>query len=132
MHHGAVAKVGAAVRIYRPRQPLQLSQGYFTVFIDGVERGELWGHQVRVFDVSPGMHDVQVGAGWGWFWRSRPLRFDVEVGQIADFACSPVQSFLGWGDLRPATEWDKARMQRLIASPPAPRNLATPEADGGS
>jgi hypothetical protein len=111
---------------------MQLSQGYCTVYIDGVERGELWGKQVRVFDVSPGTHDVQVGLGWGWVLRSRPLSFTVEAGQTADLVCARILHYLDFPKLRVAREKDIARMQKLLRTPPVPRNLAMPEGHDGT
>jgi len=109
---------------------MQLSQSYFTVFIDGVERGELWGNQVRVFDVSPGTHTVQLGLGWGWVLRSRSLSFSVEDGQTADFACNRILLLWEFPNLHPALEKDLARMQKLLGTPPVPRNLAKPDPEG--
>jgi hypothetical protein len=115
------------VRIYRPR-PWIGPLNYLTLWIDGVERGELWGNQVKVIGVSPGQHEVQLKSGWGIGSRSRVLTFQVEPGAAIDLACPRLPTTLGWGDLRPATPRDKDRMHRLSAkvSAPTPRNLATP------
>lgn len=62
----------ARVRIYRPRALIGMS-GYFHVLIDGIDRGELWPNQVKVFEVSPGHHEMQLKQGLGT--RSSLLTF---------------------------------------------------------
>lgn len=118
-------QAGAAVRIYRPgKLPWEVAgDGYFTVFIDRKERGELWTNQVRTFEVAPGQHELQLGTGWGWLFRSQRLSFEVGVGETADFACRRFWSSRGWSSLRPATKKDLAAIAKLTPKPPTPRNL---------
>ena len=115
----------STVRIYRPR-PWIGPLNYLTVWIDGVERGELWGNQVKVIQVSAEQHEIQLKSGWGIGSRSRVLTFQVEPGVAIDLACPWLPITLGWGDLRPATTRDQDKMQRLSVEAPTPRNLAEP------
>jgi hypothetical protein len=118
--------IGGAVRIYRPRNYAFLlgQDRYLTVFIDRKERGELWTKQVRTFEVAPGLHEVQLGTGWGWLHRSETLSVEIGVGETADFACPRFWSSAGWARLRRATEKDLAAMTGLRVETPKPRNLA--------
>jgi hypothetical protein len=103
---------------------------YFTVFIDHKERGELWTNQVRTFDVAPGLHEVQLGTGWGWLHRSQPLSLEVGVGESAELACPRFWSSVGWAHLRWATKNDLVGMAALRTETPKPRNLAEQEQKG--
>jgi hypothetical protein len=117
---------GALVRLYRPKAVIAWA-GYFTVFLDGAERGELWGDQVRVFEIAPGRHEVRVKQGWGLFQGSPTLPFEAGPGQAVEFACSRLSSVLGWADLHRATATESAKVRRYVDQAPAPRNLALPK-----
>jgi hypothetical protein len=112
------------VRIYRPRA-LVGDAGYFRVVIDGVEAGELWANQVRVFQIAPGDHRLWLKQ---YFFRSsQRLNFFVASGQEVDFTCSQLAAF-GLFGLHEATPKQRLKMQELDKrrqDRPPPRDFGT-------
>jgi hypothetical protein len=94
------------------------------VLIDGVDRGELWPNQVKVFDVSSGQHEIQLRQGLAT--KSSALTFSTDSEQVAEFACSKLLTAVGLTGLHPATKEESVRMKKLIVAPPTPRNLGSP------
>jgi hypothetical protein len=99
--------------------------GYFSVFIDGVDRGELWAKQVKLFEVDLGSHQLQLKQGG--VTRSRLLTFTAASGQIVEFACSRLLTAAGLTGLHEATASEGMRMKSLTVEQPTPRNLAPPD-----
>jgi len=100
---------------------------YFSVFIDGVDRGELWAKQIKVFEVDPGDHELQLKQGVST--RSRVLTFTAASGQEVEFACSRLLSAVGLTGIHQATPDESAVMKHLAVPPPTPRNIAPPPED---
>jgi len=113
----------AVIRLYQPGPVIFSSYRYLIVAIDGTEVGELWPRQVKVFDVVPGLHRVQLRVPPLRWVRSREVEVTVNADDAVDFACWP--NLLGTGPfgLHVATAKDKARMQRMIPTPPTPTDL---------
>ena len=88
----------ASARIYRPRAVIGDS-GYFRVFLDGMDVGELWADQVRTFEVVPGQHQLRL---MQFVVRRGSIAFSVEEGQVMELACSRLAVF-GLLGLHPAT-----------------------------
>jgi hypothetical protein len=102
--------------------------GYFHVLIDGIDRGELWSHQVKSFEVSPGQHEVQLKQGVAT--HSELLTFSADPKEVMEFACSRLLTAVGLTGLHPATTSESLRMQKFMVKPPTPRNLAAPRTPG--
>lgn len=110
----------ASARIYRPRAVIGDS-GYFRVFLDGMDVGELWADQVRTFEVVPGQHQLRL---MQFVVRRGSIAFSVEEGQVMELACSRLAVF-GLLGLHPATPKESQRIRELDEhrERPAPRDL---------
>jgi hypothetical protein len=58
----------------------------YAVLIDGVQAGKIGRGQTLRFDVSPGVHKLQLKIDW---CSSTPLTAEAELGKSVYFACSP-------------------------------------------
>ena len=115
----------AAIKIYRSdHRWATLSSWYYKVLIDGVQAGELWNRQVKVFEVKPGVHEVRIKR-WPSF-RSNSLKLTMEESQTVELACpfwAGIPTLFGLPRIRLANEKDKVRMRTLVENPVTPRNL---------
>jgi len=87
--------------------------------------GVLWSHQVKVFDVAPGQHSIQLKQGL--MTQSRLLTFVAESGETLEFAYSRPLTVVGFTGLHPATSAESQKMQSLTVPPPTPRNVCLPD-----
>lgn len=115
----------AVIKIYRsdPRWAI-ISSWYYRVLIDGVEVGELWNRQIKVFEVEPGIHEVQIKR-WPLFGSNR-LNLSMKESQTVELACpfwTGVPRLFGLPRIRLAKEHDKSRMRKLTENLVTPRNL---------
>jgi hypothetical protein len=90
----------------------------FSVFIDGVDRGEVWARQTKTFDVTPGEHEVRLKRGR--LIRSNSIKVTVDSTKTMDVACSIRGDLVGWPELQLATQRQRDRMKKIVTTPPAP------------
>lgn len=60
------------------------------VFVDGIQIGKVSNGQTRIFDVTPGVHKLQLKMNWSFlsgFLRSREMDFRIERGDALKFNC---------------------------------------------
>ena len=105
------------IRLYRSRaNPFDLGMA-FTVFIDGVEVGQIWSNQVKAFDVAPGAHRVYVR--FVLFRKSAELEVTLDAGtQEFLFCCT---NWLAYPILRRSSENDILKMRAAGLTSPMPR-----------
>jgi len=115
---------GTYIRIYRPRAVIGWG-GYFSIVLDGVDRGELWSKQVKELSISSGPHVLQLKQGM--VTRSRSVPFEVTDGEVIDFACSRIATIFGLTGIHRANTTERGTIQKLMPSPIVPRNLASEE-----
>jgi len=113
---------GATLRLWRARHVLMdvaSMGGYFSVLVDGVNVGEIWPRQTKVFEVVPGDHQLCLRY---WFLRrSGELDFSVRAGEEVELKCW--MNWIGYPVLRPATADDSVKMRRPVAERTPPTNL---------
>jgi hypothetical protein len=85
--------------------------------IDGADAGQIWSCPTLTFEVSPGMHELEVR--FLWIRRSR-LEALLSEGEERNFEC---KTFVGMPILTRATEKELVEMQRDSGVRHKPRNL---------
>ncbi len=95
--------------------------GYFRVFLDGMDVGELWADQGRTFEVVPGQHGLRL---MQFVIRRGSVAVSVEEGQGLELAYSRLAVF-GLFGLHPATPKKSQRIRELDEhrERPTPRDL---------
>lgn len=115
---------GATLKLWRSRRLFMDYGGYlawhYGVIIDGIDIGDIWPGQVKVFDISPGDHTLQLRL-LGPLRGSAKQSFSVAAGEQVVFECHTGWNF--FAQLRPATHKDREDMERATAQPPTPRDL---------
>ena len=86
--------------------------------IDRADAGQIWSCPTLTFEVSPGMHELEVR--FLWIGRSC-LEVLLSEGEERDFVC---QTFVGMPILKRATEKELVEMQRDSGIRHKPSNLA--------
>jgi hypothetical protein len=109
--------LGATMRVRRSRANFWDLGMSDTLLIDGADAGQIWSRQTRTFEVSPGMHELEVR--FLWIRRSR-LEVLLTEGEERSFEC---KTFVGMPILRGATEKEIVEMQRNSGVRHKPRNL---------
>jgi hypothetical protein len=115
---------GSAIKVYRPGLPRWSlwRWDYYHVIVDGIDVGEVWPRQTKVFDVTPGEHGVQVRRVGLPFGR-KALLVSVDAGQVVELACWLDPLTLGLSGLHLATPRESAKMRKIVKIPDSPRNL---------
>jgi len=60
------------------------------VLVDGVKIGKVSNGQTKIFEVTPGVHQLQLKMNWSFlsgFLRSRPTDFRIDEGGALKFNC---------------------------------------------
>ena len=117
----------SSVRIYRPRAGIGDS-GYFRVFLDGADVGELWAGQVRTFEVAPGEHQIRLTQ---FMIRRESFTFSVREGEGLELACSRLGAF-GLFGLHLATPKESEKIRKVDEHPAQRLPTDLEGQDGGS
>lgn len=107
---------GALVRLYRPGfAPARWPFGWYVsyeVVIDGAVVGDLWGREVKAFEVSPGQREVELKRPpFPW---STGITIAVQAGATVDLATSLWFDLLGFPQIHMATPRQKARVEARV------------------
>jgi hypothetical protein len=92
------------------RSPAIGEGGVVNVFLDGSKVGAISPKEMKVYQVSPGEHSLDLHF-LGGLRRSRKLHVPLAEGEEKQFVC--LLNAFGWPSIRPATPNDVAAMQRL-------------------
>jgi hypothetical protein len=76
--------LGATIRVHRSQANLRDLGISYTLMIDEADAGQIWSRRTRTFEVSPGIHELEVRLLW--IRRSR-LEFLLSEGEERNFAC---------------------------------------------
>ncbi len=114
----------SAVKLYLPNFRWFYRGGHYDVRIDGRSVGEVWPKQVKVVDVDPGEHQIQLRF-WPWMWTRKRV-FSVAPGEAVELACGAGWTWLpGLNDLHLATTEEKEQMRGSLGNALPPRNLGS-------
>ena len=113
---------GGVVKLYLPAFKWWYRGGHFNVLVDGVVIGDVWQRRVKVLDVAPGRHQIQLRF-WPIMW-SRKFEFSVRAGEALELACSPGWTwFPGAKDIHKASDHESDLMRKSMEEVLPPRNL---------